>query len=258
MKNLSLLYFAIFVCALATGYMVSSQFFQSDYDLLGNKIGIMTTNDRQAIKTLDNGQRGFLLISASELTDAKPRLDSIWLATYFPGESNIRLLPIYPSEADASSGMQQRLVQSFGLVKIENELTLKQDFVDILQNNNYWWSGYILFDETALVTLIDQLGGIDLNGRMVSGGQLIASLHEAGEHPQNNFSSELMMLQSMCKKASLTGRLSQLRSLISLFNDHIVSDVETSQLQAEVESIYASERQPTCSFPTLEISLNAQ
>jgi len=208
----------------------------------------------RSIETMNNGQRSILLISARSINTPNPHLESIWLATYFSTDTTIRLLPIYPAGNQPISDFEEKLAHSFNFDKIHGVPVLNQDFLLVLENHNYWWSGYILFDEVALTSILNLVGGIDLNGRTLAGEQALKEFPEVLDNPQDAYSSQIAILQTACHKFQEITPQSDLPQLISLLPKHILTDLEPSQLQAEIQSLYANERKPTCRFPTLEIS----
>jgi hypothetical protein len=254
MKNHSLLNFLVFTCFLVFGYSVSRGFYQPEYGLLHNTIRPVTTGSQNTIETLNNGQRSFLLIGTTALATSNPHLESIWLATYFSSDTTIRLLPIFPTGDNPISDFEKQLNLSFGLNKKTGNLVLDQDFTKLLENNNYWWSGYFIFDEVALTTIINLLGGIERNGNTLTGEQAVKELPEVLENPQDAFSSQIAILQSVCRKFSGSGPSPDMSQIISLFPNHIFTSLDSNQLHTEMETLYSSGNYLTCRFPTLEIS----
>ncbi len=254
MKNHSLLNFLVFTCFLVFGYSVSSRFYQPDYGILHNTSRPVTTGSQYPIETLNNGQRSFLLIGTTALATSNPHLESIWLATYFSSDTTIRLLPIFPSGDNSPSVFEKQLNLSFGLNKKTGKLALDQDFTKLLENNNYWWSGYFIFDEVALTKIINLLGGIERNGNTLTGEQSVKEFPEVLEYPQDALSSQIAILQSVCRKFSGSSANLDMSQIVSLFPNHIFTSLDSNQLQTEMETLYSSSNYLTCRFPTLEIS----
>lgn len=203
---------------------------------------------------MSNGQRSLLLISTSSLNSTNPNLESIWLATYFPSDTNIRLLPIFPSGDPTISEWESHLVNSFKMNKENGRLAVNQDFLAVLQAENYWWSGYFVLDEVAMAGLFDLLGGIEMNGQTLSGEQVFSELPSAMEHPDDAYYYQLAILQSACKHISQIATNPDLSQLNLLLPRHMITDLEPNQISIEVQSLLTSERQPTCKFPLFEKS----
>jgi hypothetical protein len=254
MKNHSLLFFSLFICSLVAGYTFSARFYPSNFSLINSSLKVVAAKENKPIAALSTGQRSLLLITASSLSTFDTHLESIWLATYFPNRSDIRLLPIYPSGNEPISDFEAQLVQSFGLNKKNGQLTLDHDFVSALENQNYWWSGYIILDEVAIAGIIDRLGGIELQNQTRTGEQVMAKLPNVLEHSGEAYSYQIALLQSGCKQfaqVTLSDDLSQLSTLLAR---HILTDLQSNQLRTEFQTLLAGKSHPVCKFPLLEKS----
>jgi hypothetical protein len=254
MKNHSLLYFLIFICSLVLGYSVSTRFYHANSYIPPNSMRLVPTGSQNSIETMNNGQRSILLISAKSINTSNQHLDSIWLATYFSTDTTIRLLPIFPAGNKLISDLERQLSHSFNLEKTNGKMVLNQDFITVLKNDNLWWSGYIVFDEVALTKLFNIIGGVNLNGRTLTGEQLVTLLPKMLDNPQDAFSSQIVIFQSACNKFQEIASNLDMPQISSLLANHIFTDMNSSQLQTEMQALYTKERKPTCRFPTLEIS----
>jgi hypothetical protein len=215
---------------------------------------LVATGSQNSIETMNNGQRSILLINATSLNKPNPHLESIWLATYFTTDTTIQLLPIFPAGTQPISDFEEQLDHSFNLDKQNGALILDQDFINVLKNSNYWWSGYIVFDEVAMTKIFNLIGGIDLNGRTLTGEQVVEEFSMLLDNPQEAYSSRIALLQSACHKFQEITPDPDMPQLISLLPNHFITDLDSSQLQTEMQSLYSTTRKPTCKFPTLEIS----
>jgi len=254
MKNHSLLNFLVFTCFLVVGYTISTRFYQAEYGILPSTIRLVTAESQTSIETMNNGQRSILLVSTTTMETINPHLESIWLATYFASDTTIRLLPIFPSGNEPVSDFEKQLNQSFDLSKVNGTFVPDQDFIKLLEDNNYWWSGYLIFDEVALTKIFNLLDGIELNGNKFSGEQAINELPEVLDKPHAAFYSQVTILQSFCQKYMEINQNPDSSQVISLLPDHIVTNLDFDQLQTELEIMYSSEHYLTCRFPTLEIT----
>lgn len=250
MKNHSLLNFVIFTCFLVVGYTISTRFYPVDARAISGSLDTVTSENQDSIAALDNGQRSFLLISASSLNTSNQQLDGIWLATYFATDPTIHLLPIFPTGKQQLSGFEAQLQSTFAMDKENGTLVPAAAFTDLLENNNYWWSGYLVFDEVALSRVLDFVGYIEVNEKILSGtlaySQLIGS-------PRDAYPLQVAILQSACRKLSGFDPGPDASQIISSLPGHIFTDLDTYQLQMELETLYSGERTPTCTFPTLDV-----
>jgi hypothetical protein len=254
MKNHSLQFFAIFICSLVAGYTLSTRFYPSDFNLLRSSLRVVTAQDKKSIDALSTGQRSLLIISVSSLKALDPHLESVWLATYLPTGSDLRLLSIYPTGIQPISDFEAQLIQSFGLDKKAGQLVLDQDFISALENDNYWWSGYIVLDEVAMAGIFDVLGGLEMKGQTLSGEQVISELPDALEQPGAAYSFQIAMLQSACKQFARFTSDADLSQVSLLLHRHMFTNLQSDQLKTEFQSLMASERHTACKFPMLEKS----
>lgn len=254
MKRNSLIYFILFVCSLVLGYSVSTSFYHPSLDLLPDTGQLVASTSLNSMETMDNGQRSILLIQTSSLNTPDPQLEGMWLATYFASDTTIQLLPIYPEAKPAATGFEQELTRAFSLEKQNGNRVLGQEFKDELKRENYWWSAYIVFDEVVTTGLFDRIGGIELNGKTLSGAQAVQAVASAQIDPREAYTTQIAMLQSACHKIQGITPEVNLSKLSSISSRYILTDLDPSQLQAEVLSFYSNHRKPTCRFPTLEIS----
>jgi hypothetical protein len=254
MKNLTLLFFILFIASLVAGYTFSARFYPSDFSLLNSGLKLITAHGQKPINALGTGQRSLLLISTSTLNSLEPQLESIWLVTYFPTSSEVRLLSIYPTGIRPISDFEAQLVQSFGLEKENGKLILDQEFQSMLIDENYWWSGYIVMDEAAQAALFDLLGGIEMKGQILTGDQVLSELPNVLDEPGDAYTFQISMMQSFCKQFARAASNADLSLLSSLLNRHIITDLQPDQLKAEFQSFIAGEGQPACKFPMLEKS----
>jgi hypothetical protein len=254
MRNHSLLFFTLFICSLVVGYTFSARFYPSDLNFFTSSLRVVTAQDQKSIDTLSTGQRSFLLIGVSSLNTLKPNLESAWLATYLPTGSDVRLLSIYPTGNKPISDLEAQIIQSFGLDKKNGQLILNQDFQNVLVAKNYWWSGYIILDEVAMADISDLLGGIDMQGQILTGNQIITKLADVLDQPKEAYAFQIAMLQSICKQFSHLSSNADLSQVGTVLHHHIVTDLRSDQLRTEFQSFMAGEHQPTCKFPMLEKS----
>jgi hypothetical protein len=254
MKNHSLVFFTFFICSLVAGYSFSARFYPSDFNLLNSSLKVVAAKEQKPIDVLNTGQRSILLITTSSLSTFDAHLESVWLATYLPSSSDIRLLSIYPTGDQPISDFEAQLVNSFGLNKKNGQVVLDQDFLEILVAQNYWWSGYLVLDEVAMADIFNLFGGIVMKGQTLSGEQVISELPDVSKEPSNAYSFQIAMLQSVCKQFTRVASNVDLSQVHPLLSHHIIADLQSDQLKTELQSLLADERQPVCKFPMLEKS----
>jgi len=254
MKTQPMLNFLVFTCFLVIGYTFSIRFYQPGNPIFTVTVNGETSESQKAIDTMQNGQRSILLITATSINTTNPHLESIWLATYLSSDTAIQLLPIFPDGNKLASSFELELNRSFDIQAVDDNLSLDPGFINVLKEHNYWWSGYILLDEVSLAKAFNLLGGIELNGRTLTGTQVLQSLPVSADDPQNAYSTQIAILQSVCHKILRTPAGLDVSQIISLLPNHILTDLDSSQLQTELDSLNSGEHTLTCRFPTLEVT----
>jgi len=254
MRNPIIMNFLLFIGFLVLGYSVSTRFYQSDYDDLFNSSGLVVTTSSYSIQSLNNGQRNILLIGVNTIDINKAQLESLWLVTYLPTDSNIQMLPIFPSGNGAVSDFENHLLRSFKLDNMNGNPILDQDFIKLLKNNNFWWSGYIVIDHVAAMEILSILGKVNENGEIISGDQLNNEHSEVIDNPQKAFAIQLALMQTACHGLSGLSPNPDLQQLLLLSPTHLITDLDLNQLLLEWKTLLLNQQIPNCKFPTLEIS----
>ncbi len=254
MKNLGWLNFLIFICSLMIGYTISNRFYHPEAGFWPGLMRLVAAEEQDSLRAVSNGQHSILLVGASSVASPSPNLVSIWLATYFVNDSAINLLPIFPAGNQTSSDFEKQLARSFNFEKKNGDLALNDDFIQLLKKNNFWWDGYIVADEESLVQAFDLLGGIEINGQSLTGREIVDVFTSGIEDPRAAFIDQSAILQSACRKLSVVKSLSTATQSSSLLTQHVITDLDPSQLRGEFLSLLANNRQPSCKFPMLEIS----
>jgi hypothetical protein len=237
MKTHSVFDLLIFTCFLVIGYTVNLRYYQPS-EAAGSAIRATFTTEHQAsLASLPNGQRSILMISVSSLSAPNPKLQGIWLASYLPGESVIQVLPIFPTEGQENPDIDKQLGQAFKVNHQSGTLQPDQAFLDILAENNYWWSGYIVYDQ-----LLPEPTGH-------AAGQSAAQADYQDAHI-----SQVNAMQSICHALTSLGQANDLAQVETRMPVHLVTDLDASQVQAELKALGNKPNNPTCRFPTLGIS----
>ena len=254
MKSQTVLNFTIFICLLVVGYTVSSRFYQAGDLLTSGSANIALGNESAGYQTLNNGQHSILLAGVDSLNNLKPELNSLWMVSYLPADATLRMLPIYPTGKVSSSDFKARLVHSFGLAQEDSQLVLGEDFVRFLDESNYWWSGYVIYDQVAQESMVDLLGGIELDGEIISGNQMVHKLSTLVEEPQAVYLAQLAGLQAACSKLPDLVQNPGWHQLRSTIPAHVATDLDLQGAIAEWLSSSPNQQGSNCVFPSLEIA----
>ena len=255
MKNQLTLSFLLFIGSLALGYSISSKFYQSDQVDFFDAANAMKTRSSDTILSMNNGQRSVLLIGVDRADTFKAQLVSLWLVTNLPSDSTLHMLPIFPAGDKTISDFGRQLHRSFNIAQENGQMALNQDFIKVLEDNNYWWSGYIIFDHVALTTMLDLLGGVEVNGKNIPANQALQEFPNVIKDPLAAFSSQLAIAQTACHRLTGLSQNPDWSPVISLIPTHLQTDLDIPQLVLEWDTLFSSKHSPNCRFPTLEISM---
>jgi hypothetical protein len=256
MRNPIIMNFSLFIGFLIIGYSVSTRFYQPDNDGFSNSYSLTETRTINSIQSLNNGQRNILLIGVNTMDITKAQLEGVWLVTYLPDNSYLKMLPISPSGNGTVSDFEDHLVRSFNLDNKNGDPILDQDFLKLLKENNFWWSGYIVIDHVAAMKILNILGEADEYGEIISGDQINHKNPEVIDNPQKAFAIQIAFMQAACHGLSGLTLNPDLQQIILLSPTHLISDLNLNQLLLEWKSILLNQQMPNCKFPTLEISRN--
>jgi hypothetical protein len=250
MRNPVITNFLLFIGFLVVGYSISTRFYTSDYSGLSNTYYIRLTRSSNSIQTLDNGQRNILLIGVNSIDITKARLESIWLLTSLPQTSTIQMFPIYPSKNSTVSDFEKHLLLSFKLENNSGKPVLDQDLINFLKENNFWWSGYIVFDHVAGDQFLNLLSEGDQNGYTNLKHQINEDYSEATFSHQKAFELQLSLMRTVCHGLSGLSPNSDLEKVFLFSPAHLFSDMDLNEVFLEWSNEIQDNKIPKCLFPT--------
>jgi hypothetical protein len=254
MKTHTVLDLLVFTCFLVIGYTFNLRYYQPAQASTSGARLMVTFENQASMASLPNGQRSILLLEVNSLTAPHPKLDGIWLATYLKGETRVQLLPIFPSSRQPVPDLEAQMAQTFKITRQSGTLKPDQAFLDLLIDHNYWWSGYIVYDEAALARLLDLTSGMKEESDSLMAENAAQGKTEGQVEPHQTYSSQIKAMQLACRKLVDYHQDFNLAQLETLMPAHLLTDLDTSQVQAEYEALEASSIVPACHFPTLDIS----
>lgn len=245
--------FLFFTCFLVIGYSVSTVVYRAD-DEASTAISKGMKPEVDAIQALDNGQRSILLIGVDAIHNSNPKLTSLWLATYLPPDMNIHLLPIFPAGNKTISEAEIHLYRSFGLSRENGNLVPGEEFLKVLEENNYWWSGYFVFDQFAQSKVLSFLSGDEASSSETDGLTGTGGSVDVVDDHQKAFTDQLAMIQSVCQNMAGFSQDPDWLLISSLIPDHVLTDLNIHQLNSEWETTLSNGRHTSCRFPTLQVT----
>ena len=235
----------IFITCLGFGY-------QAGVRLLPERLPLprpVAKTQPTAVPALPNGQRSLLIIIASELEEAEPQLEGIWLALYVPNDARVSLLPIYPVVKSQDAHLANTLQKSFQIREQDGKRIPGDEFLNALQKQDLWWSGYILVDRQALVEIAALLNDQKLDTQE-SSPLLQVSINDAQDSWEALF-NQAQRFQDICFAADhledLKGKNGERLS------GRVFSDLDPKQMWAELNLLQTYGGNLLCEFPTLSI-----
>jgi hypothetical protein len=140
----------------------------------------------------DNGQENLLLILVDQVNATEPRLQGVWMLIHDPSGDKVYFMPIYP----AQSKFGQDVKQSVGMEKISG---LAPDLEQVLQVQGLWWDNYLIIDRGIIASLVQLVGGIDLEDGRLNGQQVIGLLPIADQDAQTALDLQARIAQGICQ-----------------------------------------------------------
>jgi hypothetical protein len=170
-------------------------------------------------------QVSFFVVHISNPAGSPTILKGIWWVALTP-QAPIILQPIYPMVGTPTESVK-KLADSFILLDAGDWRTLDQ-FADMevgffteLTQMNIPAQGYILADDEAFAILIDLLGGINLEGNVSSGRQVVSALPDAQATPESAIRLQTELWNGLCEKAVFTGSAHMFSLVQSELQQHI-------------------------------------
>lgn len=203
------------------------------------------------VSTAPNGQRNLLLIGVDRLDGGDPHLESIWLMIYLPYMPRVTLAPIFPAALEGGLAQDAYLDHVF---RFQPNGSLDPAFFSALQEIEVWWHNYIILDRVGLQDVIDQVGGIEVEGQFLDGKRVLARLPTPSQDPKLSARAQVTILRDLCRQHNrLSADLDPNRLLDSL-SSHVYTDMTLEQILNEWQNLGASVGNLTCEFPTLTSS----
>jgi hypothetical protein len=254
MKNPITMNFMLFISFLVIGYSVSTMFYHPEYSDSYNSSRMMFSTSQSSIRSLENGQRNFLLIGVNTLDPFEAKLESLWLVTNLPPDPTFQFLPILNVGNETDSDFENQLYRIFKIEKKNDNLVPTSDFMEVLKENNYWWSGYIVIDQVAIEDIINRLEKVNGDAEFFSANQSINEDLAIMGNLQNSFSIDLALRQTACQFLSGFSQNPELLNNLLLDSDHVATDLDRNQLLLEWNALSSNDQRLNCRFPTLEFT----
>ena len=237
----------IFMLFLGIGFWIGSDI-QAEP---GSAIRAERAQTQETIPALPDGERMLLLVGVDSLDTMQPNIQGMWLLTYYLKDHPIQLMPIYPSGSEQDAELDDQILRTFSLEEEHGETSLNPEFMRMLADHNYWFSGYMLIDQEAQAQMIDGLGGLPGTQGTLGGEQILAALPSSLLKPAEAVNHQAMLLGQVCLALSRRTDQAGLSSTLALIPEHIQTNLDPSTLSAEFEAILSNPAVISCEFPTL-------
>lgn len=168
-----------------------------------------------------------LLILGVDRFDQPPALRAIWFVTFRPPGRSVFLYGL-PTDAPIRgqepvtlralfSWSSDRGVDPLFLTQLSAAVPLQPDVT-------------ILMDETAFAALVDYVGGVDLNGTVFSGNDVLGFLSLVLDEPEATLSSQSRLIEAMAQRLPELGAAPDITPLHGLVPDHAHLSLPVSHL----------------------------
>jgi hypothetical protein len=172
------------------------------------------------------GQTTILILGVDRF-DQPPALRAIWFATFRPPGRSVFLYGL-PTNAPIAA---QDIVTLNALFSWSADRGVDPLFLETLaQAVPLQPNVTVLMDETAFASLIDYLGGVDLNGTTFSGNEVLGFLSLVVEEPEASLASQSKLIQAMVERLPHLGAVPDVNPLVGLVPDHAHLSLPANQL----------------------------
>jgi hypothetical protein len=207
-------------------------------------------------------QSNVLLIGVDDLEASSPVLESVWLILYLPDMPQITWMPIYPQILRTQAGVRiQAKAALTDTFAIENGSAPNQEFLDLLKQEGMWWNHYVIVDQTAVIELIDSLGGVEiispdrlLEDQKISGSEAFSGLLLANGDLQGALFSQANLIQQLCRippKSYLN--LNRAQIIFQKLHKHLITNITAEHLIDDLQLMISSGGGFVCDFPSLNL-----
>lgn len=104
----------------------------------------------------DARQRNILIIGVDQLNSHQARLESVWLAMYFPNHPQVTLMPVFPKIISGPLGIQAEIEKDLaGKFHLDPGNYPDPGFLKALEEKDIWWTNFIVVDGKIINWLLD-------------------------------------------------------------------------------------------------------
>jgi hypothetical protein len=192
----------------------------------------------------DNNQFNLLIIGVDSVEKTNAKLESIWLAMYLKGTDKVTLVPVFPSPNNPDQN--ELLADAFRLDGNQPN----GEFWEAMQSVGIWWKGYIISDLITAIKMIDAMGGIYVDERLMSGAQIIGNIPSWKDDTRLAVNQQMVLLNGVCERLA-QNQTTTLEVINEMFLSQFRGGVQATSFVTKWSSLVATQVNLTCEFPTL-------
>lgn len=189
------------------------------------------------------GQMNFLVAGVSDLNGQPASLMSVWLVIIRPTTSELDLLPVYPVHPAMRLPEYEESHPPITFIpKPETLVTLP-----VIAAQRLHWDAVLLMDESALDSLLELIqfsGQPNATDAWLYRGRPTAAWND----PASTRSQQENLLRFLCEQRAALSDPSGLAMLYNLMPEHIISNLNISQLRGAAQALTATAATWNCRF----------
>ncbi len=207
------------------------------YNFANRKISELPFTPTASPFPTNKEQRSLIVVGVDQLSAPSPKLKGAWYIAYLPDMPEINLVPLYPAIREPYRSKNSELEKTF---QISRSGELSPEFLTALKSVYGLAAGEpVLFDDSALIGLINLLGGVELNGRVINGKNAVESIPLPLENLDEAFTGQAMLLNGLCLRTINTKQRWQPEDMQMLIPKHLRTQFDLELALADWASLNA-------------------
>ncbi len=207
------------------------------YNFASQKLNVLISGPPITPYPTNRDQRSLLVVGVDQLSAPEPLLKAVWYIAYLPDKPEINVVPLYPAIYEPFRAKNNELAAAF---EITRSGELSPSFFSALETIYGLTSGEpVLLDDFALISLIDLLGGVEINGHVIKGKNAVLSIPIPLVNLDDAFAGQATLLNGLCLRAPTLKRRWQPPDLRMMIPDHLRTEFDIDQGLADWVSLNA-------------------
>ncbi|OGO28067.1 MAG: hypothetical protein A2W33_10565 [Chloroflexi bacterium RBG_16_52_11] len=216
-----------------------------------------TAPDLPSPQIIPDRQRNILVIGVDDMLSAEPQLQSLWMVLFLNNVPHLMMVPIYPAPVLGSANSQIMDEDLASLFRLDDEMTPAAEFITSLEDQELWWTGYIILDQQALRQILAVIVGSSPSAESFA-NDMLASAQGDALLPEAALSSQTRFVQEMCRLSSWfsTADPEQILDMVANIFPHIRTNLDLEVAVSEIKNAVHLGGGISCEFPTVIASTN--